>query len=471
MEKKPLHLRPWPYAVAALLAVALFLSTAIDLRRGDPRPRGSAEDVAALATRDDVNVLFIMIDTLRADRLSAYGYERETSPLIDHLAGHGVRFARHLAQSSWTKASMASLWTGLHPNRAGVTRFNDLLSPEAVMPAERLREAGFRTAGIWRNGWVAGYFGFDQGFEVYDRPISRPPPPEVRMQNPTMKMVGTDMDAILAAEDFLRVYKNERWFLYLHLMDIHEYTYDEDSARFGTSFSDIYDNSILRTDMELRRLFDFLAAQGQLGKTLIVLTSDHGEAFMERGFEGHARKVYRETTEVPLILGFPFTLDEEVVIESRTQGVDLWPTVLDLVGIDFAPGQTLDGRSRVPELMAALRGEEIESAGGPSLAHLDQTWGQRDIASRPTVAVSDGPLRYVQSAEPTGVLLEELFDASIDSAELVNLAEDRPEDLARLRAVAEAYLKLAPVWGEATKKLDLDEIQLNQLRALGYSLP
>jgi hypothetical protein len=77
----------------------------------------------------------------------------------------------------------------------------------------------------------------------------------------------------------------------------------------------------------------------------------------------------------------------------------------------------------------------------------------------------------VQSAEPTGVLLEELFDASIDSAELVNLAEDRPEDLARLRAVAEAYLKLAPVWGEATKKLDLDEIQLNQLRALGYSLP
>jgi len=471
MQQKPLSLRTWPYLVAALLAVALFLSTSIDLRRGDPRPRGSEQDIAALATRDDVNLLFILIDTLRAERLSAYGYERETSPWMAHLARHGVRFDRHLAQSSWTKASMASLWTGLHPNRTGVTRFNDLLSSEAVMPAERLREAGFRTAGIWRNGWVSGYFGFDQGFEVYDRPVSRPPPPEVRMENPTMKIVGTDMDAIVAAEDFVRVYKNERWFLYLHLMDIHEYTYDEDSARFGTSFSDIYDNSILRTDTELRRLFDFLAAQGQLEKTLLVITSDHGEAFLERGFEGHARKVYRETTEVPLILGFPFTLEDEVVVESRTQGVDLWPTVLDLLGIDFAPGQTLDGRSRVPELMAALRGEQLESADGPSLAHLDQTWGQRDVPSRPTVAVSDGPLRYVRSAEPTGALLEELFDASLDPAELENVAEDRPEDLARLRGVAEEYLELGPVWGSETQKLDLNEIQLNQLRALGYSLP
>lgn len=471
MDRKPLYLRTWPYVAAALLAVTLFLFTAVDLREGNPRPLGSAEDVAGLAARDDVNLLFILIDTLRADRLSAYGYERETSPLMAQLARRGVRFARHLAQSSWTKASMASLWTGYLPNRTGVTRFNDLLSSEAVMPAERLREAGFRTAGIWRNGWVSGYFGFDQGFEVYNRPVSRPPPPEVRMENPTMKMVGTDLDAIQAAEDFVRVYKDQRWFLYLHLMDVHEYTYDADSARFGTSFSDIYDNSILRTDMEIRRLIDFLASRGQLEKTLVVITSDHGEAFMERGFEGHARKVYRETTEVPLILSFPFQLAEEVVVESRTQGVDLWPTILELLGIDFAPGHDLDGRSRIPELMAALRGEPLEVGDEMALAHLDQTWGQRDMASRPTVAVAEGPLRYVRSAEPTGLLLEELFDASLGPAELEDVAEARPEDLVRLRRIAEDYLEVDPPWGSETKKLDLNEIQLNQLRALGYSLP
>lgn len=471
MSDQPLHLRLWPYLALAALAVAIFLLFTVDVRNPDPRPPGDVADVEALAEREDVNLLFILIDTLRADRLGAYGYERDTSPLLDHLSGSGVRFARHLAQSSWTKASMASLWTGLYPTRAGVTRFNDLLSPEAVMPAELLRDAGFRTAGIWRNGWVSGYFGFDQGFEVYNRPVSRPPPPSVRRENPTMTMAGTDLDAIVAAEDFLRVYKNDRWFLYLHLMDIHEYVYDADSARFGTSYSDIYDNSILRTNFELRRLFDFMADQGQLEKTVIVVTSDHGEAFLERGFEGHARKVYRETTEVPFIMSFPFKLESEVALEQRTRGVDVWPTVLDLLGVAGMSSEDLDGRSRKPELMAVLRGEKTADDIGPSIAHLDQTWGQRSTKSRPTVAVSDGPLRYVQSLEPSGALLEELFDASLDPAELVDQLEERPDVVSELRGVAETYLEASPPWGGETRKLDLNEIQLNQLRALGYSLP
>ncbi|MGH7337529.1 MAG: sulfatase-like hydrolase/transferase, partial [Myxococcota bacterium] len=114
-------------------------------------------------------MLFVLIDTLRADRLRTYGYPRPTSPIFDVLAAAGVRFAHHTAQSSWTKCSMASLWTALHPARTGVTRFEHVLSPEARLPAEIFREAGFHTAGIWRNGWVEGYFGFDQGFEVYTR--------------------------------------------------------------------------------------------------------------------------------------------------------------------------------------------------------------------------------------------------------------------------------------------------------------
>ncbi len=118
----------WPWLVAASLIVAVLLSTFVEIRLPgdwDRRPRGSAEDIARLRDRGDLNVLFIVIDTLRAERLGSYGYERDTSPVLDRLAHSGVRFERHLAQSSWTKSSMASLWTGLYPARTGITRYDD----------------------------------------------------------------------------------------------------------------------------------------------------------------------------------------------------------------------------------------------------------------------------------------------------------------------------------------------------------
>ena len=118
----------WPWLTAAALVLLAALASLVTIRGGDPRPTGSAEDIAGLADRNGLNVLFILIDTLRADRLGSYGYERETSPTLDLLASRGVRFGRQLSQSSWTKASMASLWTGLNPSRTGVTRFNPVLA-------------------------------------------------------------------------------------------------------------------------------------------------------------------------------------------------------------------------------------------------------------------------------------------------------------------------------------------------------
>jgi len=141
----------WPYVVAAVLLIVVTVGQQVELR-SDARTRGTLEDVEALAARSDVNLLFILIDTLRADRLSSYGYERPTSPTLDALAASGIRFARQMSQSSWTKCSMASLWTGLYPVRTGVTRAPQALSRDARMPAEILREAGIRTFAIWRNG-------------------------------------------------------------------------------------------------------------------------------------------------------------------------------------------------------------------------------------------------------------------------------------------------------------------------------
>ena len=461
----------WPWALAAIAILLLLLLRTVSIEWGeDPRPPGRAEDLEALAARDDVNVLFVLVDTLRSDRLGAYGYARETSPWLDSLADRGILFTSHLAQSSWTKCSMASLWTGLYPVRTGITRADHGLPEEARMPAEIFRDAGFRTVGIWRNGWVSPTFGFAQGFDVYDRPVSAPLPPQILRANPTVKGGGSDMDAVRAAAAFLRTSQDDRWFLYLHLMDVHEYIYDSESALFGTDYSDVYDNSIRYVDDTLARLYRVLFEAGELERTLIVITSDHGEAFRERGYEGHARKVYRESTETPWILSLPFVVDPGVTIQSRTYNVDVWPTVLDLLGL--ASMGEVDGRSRRNEILAAMQDDPIpESANEPGFAHLDQTWGNAELRPMPTVAVVDGPYRYVLSHEPRGGTREELFDASADPSELEDLIASDAAIAQSLRERALTYLGREPIWKEEVPSLELDELELNHLRALGYSLP
>ncbi len=460
----------WVIGAPLALGVA-FLLLFLEVEIGDPRPSGSVADIERLAQRDDLNVLFILVDTLRAHRLGSYGYERDTSPTIDALAADGVRFAKHLAQSSWTKCSMASMWTSLYPARSRITRFEHAIPEAALLPAEILQEAGFRTTGMYRNGWVAPNFGFGQGFEVYERPASRPVPRGVRRENPTVHHGGTDDDLLEEMAAFLQVHGDERWFLYMHFMDVHEYVYDDETALFGTAFSDVYDNAIRRTNVVLERLLAYLDAEGYRENTLIVFASDHGEAFRERGLEGHARYVYPETTEVPFILSFPFRLEPGVEITTRTENVDIWPTLLDLLGLP--PMEGVDGQSRVPELLAAARGEELPAREDPAIAHIDRFWGQRRRDAAPHIALIDGDLRFFYTAQSEGRARLELFDSSMDPAELENVVREHPEAAERMTSLVRAYLDHSPdpPWGEEAPPLELDEIQLNQLRALGYDIP
>jgi arylsulfatase A-like enzyme len=456
----------WLFAFIALGSFVFVASRFLEFGNDDPRRPGLPSHIELVEKMHDTNVLFILIDTLRAERLSAYGYERETSPTIDYMASTGVRFARHMSQSSWTKCSMASLWTGLYPIRTGVLRSEHGAPEEATMPAEILREAGFRTAGVWRNGWVAPNFGFGQGFEVYERPRASRPSPGFRAQNPHISLEGTDLDVVDAAQEFLRVHGKERWFLYVHLMDVHQYLYDENSAQFGSAYSDIYDNSIRHEDDVVGVLLTNLVEMGLLDKTLVVIVSDHGEAFSERGLEGHARHVYRETTEVPLILGFPFKLEPGIVVNTRSRNVDLWPTLLDLLGLPGLPDP--DGESLVPQILAAADGEEVED-GRPAYAHLERGWGQRGRPSTPLVAVAVGDKRLVVERRPGGVDGEELFDRGVDARELTNVLEEQPEAAEELRALAQEYFESSPApWGTGATSVEIDEMEMDQLRALGY---
>jgi arylsulfatase A-like enzyme len=360
---------------------------------------------------------------------------------------------------------MASLWTGLYPVRTGVTRSAQGVSPDALMPAEILRDAGFRTFALWRNGWIAPKFGFHQGFEVYHAPKPQRIPAAVRREKPTLGMAGTDQDTIRSAVELLRTHGDQRWFLYLHLMDLHQYVYDEDTALFGTSYSSIYDNAIRWEDRIVGALIDEIDHRGLRDKTLIVLASDHGEAFGEHGREGHARDVYGEVTTTPLILSFPFRLSEPVVVDTPTENVDLWPTLLDL--LQLPPLIDPDGRSRMTELLAAASGSEPPREPEPRFAHIDQNWARPDKPALPMVSVSDGNFRLLIGASAGGS--GRLFDRSSDPREQIDVSEEQPEMLAHMKQLARTYLDKTSPWG-AAPEVGIDEAELQQLRALGYSV-
>jgi choline-sulfatase len=454
----------WFYAAAAAAMLAAFVAS--QLRLGtDPRPRGSPEQIAELAGRRDLNLVFILIDTLRADRLGSYGYGRDTSPTLDALAATGIRFASQASQSSWTKCSMASMWTGLYPVRTGVTRSPQALADGAHLPAEILREAGYHTFAIWRNGWVAPSFGFSQGFEAYHSPRPTPIPPSVRRERPTIGISGTDQDLVRSAAELLRTQGDERFFLYLHLMDVHQYVYDDQSALFGTAYSDIYDNAIHWVDSAIGHLVAEIDARGLRERTLIVVAADHGEAFGEHGREGHARDIYGEVTTTPWILSLPFRLEPGIVVQGPTENVDVWPTLLDLLGLP--PLEATDGRSRVPEIQAAARGEDAPADGRPRFAHIDQSWSQTAQPPRPMVGVSQGPYRLIFRADRES---GELYDRSTDLHEQRDVGPEHPEVLARMTGLAREYLAKPPAPWEVAPEVALPPEELDQLRALGYEV-
>ena len=461
----------WPFVLLALALVAAFLLRSIRIEPGESswRPTGSVEDLVTLSERTDTNILFVLIDTLRAERMSAYGYERDTTPFLKELASTGIRFDRHIAQSSWTKSSMASLWSGMTPIRVGVTKFNHSVPDEVVMPAELLADAGFMNVGLYRNGWVHGYFGFNQGFDKYFRPMGMGLKPTELQLRPNAQAHGNDETLIDDAIEFLRIHgESERWFLYLHLMDLHEYTYDEESAIFGNTIADLYDNSLLRTDWVVSKLYDQLGKRGLLDETIIVVLSDHGEAFGERGFEGHARSVFPETTETPLIVSLPFALDEPVVVDALTSNEDVWPTLLEIAGVtDGRSG--IDGHSRYDAVIASARGTALPEAveGDVIMAYLDENWGRPGTEAANAVTVLDGPYRYVAGTNGDGKPFEALL--STEDGQQLNLASAESEVLERMRTIANGETEKAPVYEQ--QFYELDELQLDQLRALGYEIP
>ena len=340
------------------------------------------------------------------------------------------------------------------------------------MPAEILREAGFQTVGLYRNGWVAPTFGFDQGFEVYQRPA--PSKIAAAAQRPARESDGLDRGHRRERGRGRRGVpahqrRRQRWFLYLHLMDLHEYIYDAGSALFGVQLL-----GHLRQLDPLDRRHDRGPARVPLRNRVYLDNTRHRDRFGSRrglpraGIRGAcASRSTESRRRFPSCCRFPFRLDPGIVVAGRSRNVDIWPTLLDLLGIE--PPDGIDGLSRLPDILSSPAEGTNDGEIRTAIADLDQTWGQRDSDPLPAIAVVEGTLRYVRAETRAGGRREQLFDARDDPRELRDLAADEPETLERLSALADDYYATEPSWGAAPTR-ELDELELNLLRALGYKI-
>ena len=195
-------------------------------------------------------------------------------------------------------------------------------------------------------------------------------------------------------------------------------------------------------------------------ETIVVIASDHGEAFMEHGKEGHAKDLYREVIGTPVIIVLPWFLEEPMVVDAITENIDLWPTILDIVGIE--PVDETDGRSLVPLI---LGGEDPKP--GPAFAHLERNWANARSLN-PVIAVRDETTKLVwwKNWQPQTI---ELYDLADDPNEAIDLHVEEQEATQRLLAEARAYYELPPAsWGASPEAVEIDELKLGILKALGY---
>ena len=338
--------------------------------------------------------IMILLDAALADRLSCYGYHRQTTPNIDAMAARGVVFLNHFVQDTRTRATLPTIFysryflPSLFPqsDRVPYSAPEELfrgLDDEAVSMVKALSEAGLMTSMISAHSWLKpGTLFADQFDQVHD--LSTELEVDRSYGYPRAEPV------VDYAIDWIEAHRDQDFFLYIHMMDTHlPHPLDDDSKGFlppevvnspppldfaarkqGTGveltaierqyLDALYDGSLRYTDRHLGRLFEHV--ENRLGDTLIVLTSDHGEHLLEHpGRYLHGGVWYDLVARVPLIIVDPGRVDPGRV-ESLAEGVDIMPTVLGLLGVTLPPGKTTDGVDLRSSLSGGVTGKSHVSS-------------------------------------------------------------------------------------------------------------
>lgn len=338
--------------------------------------------IAACTRAGPPDILLIVVDTLRVDRLGAYGNERGLTPFLDSLAERSYVFENAFAQSSWTSPSVASLLTSRFQSQHGVLHFQSVLADAEVTLPELLKQRGYATAGFSANWLIASEWGFSQGYDEYLVPGAPPTP---------VRAAELNRSALDWLETLPRDPRSPA-FLYLHYMEPHgpyepeEFALDrvfEGSPHPGTaawnrirsrerlrlnmlkdrnkgeairdrralsSFQSLYDAEIVSVDHALGALLSELEQRGFLQNALVVFTADHGEEFQDHGSFGHSQSLYDELIHVPLLVHVPGQ-STRIDVEPVVSLIDLAPTILEWLGDE--PAASFEGRSLGPLMRRA----------------------------------------------------------------------------------------------------------------------
>jgi arylsulfatase A-like enzyme/Flp pilus assembly protein TadD len=386
-------------------------------------------------------IILISIDTLRADHLPAYGYTKVRTPNIDALAAGGVLFEHAYSHAPQTLPAHTSILSGQLPFEHGVRdNVGFVVKPGQWFVQRALQERGWPTGGFVSAYVLRAAVGINQGFDTYDSEL---PPASGERSIGQMQRGGED--TLAAAEKWIEARDQKKpFFLFFHLYEPHK-PY-EPPPRFAAYQP--YDGEIAYADEIVGRLLDHLRDQGLYDRATIVLLSDHGEGLGDHGELEHGLFLYKETTQVPLIVKLPGSRQARRVA-APVQHIDLVPTILDLVG---APKRTdLRGRSLRPLLegTGTLPDTGIYSEALYSRYHFG--WSE-------LYGLTDARYRLIRAPR------DELYDLERDPKETASIAGERPQVRQAMRSALETLMARAPI-GAPSAVTDEDR---QRLAALGY---
>lgn len=422
------------------------------------------------------NLIWISLDTLRADRLGCYGYARPTTPNLDAFAAASVVFEDASSPAPWTKPAHASLFTGLLPHHHGVAGFENPLAPGVIHVASWMAQHGFQTLAVVSNS-VLTLHDLPGGFQTFDyvERASGPEPSDVTRR---------------AIQRLAEREPTKPFFVFVHYNDLHaryrslpryeaQFSQERANAPSGRGkeflehfsgeqpfdaadvahLSDLYDAALRQLDDQLAELFAYLAEAGLLAESLVVVTSDHGEEFFDHGSVNHGMTQYQEMVRIPLLFRGP-GLAAGRRARPAVSLLDVLPTSLSVLGLPVPPG--LDGRDLSGLLQRA--GTEIPVR----LLHFDSSCAEptrETTIPRPgrRYAIREGDLKLHWDEGSDAV---QLYDLGTDPAERTDLGGERGADAARLLEELRRFRASA---GAERRDAGLGEEDLRRLQALGYA--
>jgi arylsulfatase A-like enzyme/Tfp pilus assembly protein PilF len=400
-------------------------------------------------------MVIVTIDTLRADRVGVYGAKDGATPHLDALAREGAMARQATSHVPLTRPSHVTIFTGRLPTETGIRdNISPAIVPRVPLLAEVVKKAGFTTGAFVSAAVLDSSSGLDRGFDTYADEMGAAGGEAAFLDTVQRKGDATTALAVAWLEKTRRAAPDARVFLWLHLYDPHD-PYEPPEPWASRFPGRPYEGEVAFADDLVGRLDAALGSLGMKDETVLLVTSDHGEGLGDHGETLHGFFAYQTTLHVPLVVRGPGIVPGTTL--SRTVAlVDVFPTVLDLLGVAAVQG-TLDGRSLAAELRGGAAGAERVVYAESLVPLLHFGWSDLRV-------LRDGRYKYIQAPRP------ELYDLANDPGETANLAAVQESRAAAMRQALDGFLEAerAATAADGVASSAVAPELLEKLGALGY---